>query len=353
MAELRANTDVMRKEANNLQSSANAMYQVAAIVGGLDNKVDRGKYEGQLASKVENILGGSGAQATQLDGRLQALRNELNSRASAIDNVMQSRFENLLQIDQAITNLSSRSPLINILFRAKELRLDYLRDLLTLTGVNPVNAALLITIFPWLRERIITQSVSQSSVQNGTRQISQQGSGSKNPELERTFVSPTSRVITDQNNLYFPFGAKYTFGDRKGDRHPGIDIKGDLGEIVHPIGNGKIVDIRSDSKGYGNYIIVEHQTESGVKIFSVYAHLDNDSLNNLHIDEPVDKSTEIGKIGESGNWGGYHHLHLEVRTETGYQPWKYYSDALKDDWKDHWLDPITVVENPIYKIKPL
>ena len=171
-------------------------------------------------------------------------------------------------------------------------------------------------------------------------------------KIEKTeFQSPTSLSANDSNNLYFKFGDTYPSGKYKGDRHPGIDIKADKGEPVHPIGAGKVVKIGNDPSGYGRYVVVEHEMQDGTKLYSLYAHLDGDSIKSLTNGTVVHEDSVIGRIGDSGNWGDAYHLHLEVRTEQGFSNWKFYSDAQKDDWGKYWLNPQDVLHDPAYGIK--
>lgn len=58
---------------------------------------------------------------------------------------------------------------------------------------------------------------------------------------------------------------------------------------------------------FGKFIVIEHDVY-GVKLYSVYAHLDTQSV---FLGDTVDNTTQIGTMGQSGT--NNVHLHFEVR----------------------------------------
>lgn len=113
------------------------------------------------------------------------------------------------------------------------------------------------------------------------------------------------------------------FGPRWGRNHNGIDIGVPDGTSVRSIADGKVV--RSDMvdyKGYGNFIIVEHNVD-GQKIYSAYAHLTKRLKN---AGDTVKKGEEIAKSGGGqglAGGGGLStgpHLHFEIR-KSQYGNW--------------------------------
>lgn len=151
---------------------------------------------------------------------------------------------------------------------------------------------------------------------------------------------------------YIGFGDIYAGGKYQGQRHPGCDIGGEAGTPVHPIGPGRVVVVRNDKTGYGHYVVVEHVLHSGDKVYSLYAHLDD--VPSVVVGERVGPDTVLGGMGASGGGsGGTVHLHLEVRTSAGYQPFRPYKDADGADWGKYWLNPEEIVGNPSYAMQPL
>jgi murein DD-endopeptidase MepM/ murein hydrolase activator NlpD len=161
----------------------------------------------------------------------------------------------------------------------------------------------------------------------------------------RVPTSPTGKDLS--TTPYYKFGDRYGSGKFAGKRHPGIDLDGSEGTPVHPIGPGKVVAIREEDSGYGHYIVVEHTLKNGERVYSVYAHLQ--SKPDFKPGDPVSSDTEIGRIGKSGNSGGIPHLHLEIRTGSGFHPWRTYADT--DSLEKYWLDPEKVVGNPDYEMQ--
>jgi len=158
-------------------------------------------------------------------------------------------------------------------------------------------------------------------------------------------TSPTGKDLS--TTPYYKFGDRYGSGKFAGKRHPGVDLDGSEGTPVHPIGPGKVVAIREEDSGYGHYIVVEHTLKNGERVYSVYAHLQ--SKPDFKPGDPVSSDTEIGRIGKSGNSGGIPHLHLEIRTGSGFHPWRTYADT--DSLEKYWLDPGKVVGNPDYEMQ--
>lgn len=87
------------------------------------------------------------------------------------------------------------------------------------------------------------------------------------------------------------------------ERHKGLDIKGNHGEIVKTTANGK-VKFANRKGGYGNVVIVDH----GNGFETYYGHLSKISVKQ---GQKVAAGDIIGKIGSTGRSTGPH-LHYEV-----------------------------------------
>ena len=124
-----------------------------------------------------------------------------------------------------------------------------------------------------------------------------------NPAEEITTVNPVISQLTTEHSVRVPtenfiINQGYSFF------HPGIDLKGAIGEPVYPIMPGMVEQTVADRFGYGNHVIVNHG--SGFK--SLYAHFSKIIAKE---GQEVDKNTVIGLIGSTG-WSTGPHLHFEV-----------------------------------------
>lgn len=99
--------------------------------------------------------------------------------------------------------------------------------------------------------------------------------------------------------------------------HFGIDVAGDIGNIIYAVDDGVVVYSGWNNYGYGNLIVVDH----GNGWQSVYAHLDQTIKG---CGDYVFQGEQIGMLGTTGNSSGPH-LHFELRTTDGQKvnPWNF------------------------------
>jgi len=95
--------------------------------------------------------------------------------------------------------------------------------------------------------------------------------------------------------------------------HLGIDIGAYTGDAIFASDSGVVVYAGSMSGGYGNVIILEHDTYYYV-YHTVYAHL---SAINVTCGQSVVQGQVIGAAGSTGNSTGPH-LHFEIRQDGAY-----------------------------------
>jgi murein DD-endopeptidase MepM/ murein hydrolase activator NlpD len=93
--------------------------------------------------------------------------------------------------------------------------------------------------------------------------------------------------------------------------HDGLDMAAVEGSKVYSSGNGVVVSISNDVRGYGKQVVVDH----GFGYKTRYAHLSKFSV---HVGDTVSRGTEIGRVGNTGLSTGPH-LHYEVITPKGRQ----------------------------------
>ena len=93
-------------------------------------------------------------------------------------------------------------------------------------------------------------------------------------------------------------------------RHTGMDFACKIGNEVHATANGTVETVRSDSYGYGKYVIIDH----GFGYKTRYAHL---SRIDVKVGDKVTRGTPIALSGNSGRSSGPH-LHYEVIYKDNY-----------------------------------
>jgi len=111
------------------------------------------------------------------------------------------------------------------------------------------------------------------------------------------------------------------------DFHSGIDYgnRKEFGDPILSVGKG-IIKIAKYDKGYGNYIVIEHDGYC-----SLYAHL---SKTLIKVGQRVLQYQTIAEMGETGHAFG-EHLHFEIRDVSYNKFWERYSNK---EWK-HCVDP--------------
>lgn len=90
--------------------------------------------------------------------------------------------------------------------------------------------------------------------------------------------------------------------------HTGIDIAnsaGQIGDLINPAMDGKVIYAGEIFWGYGKHIIIDH----GDNITTIYAHLDKIFV---YTGQKVTITDTIGKEGQTG-WATGPHLHFETR----------------------------------------
>lgn len=101
--------------------------------------------------------------------------------------------------------------------------------------------------------------------------------------------------------------------------HPGIDIAAGLSTPIHPIANGRVVEVTLGLWGLGHYVVIEHP--QGIR--STYSHMGRVFA---RVGDSVSTESIIGEVGLTGHTTGPH-THLEV-TLNG-----------------HYIDPETILPN--------
>lgn len=111
--------------------------------------------------------------------------------------------------------------------------------------------------------------------------------------------------LPHEGNISSEYGyRKNPFGGYVGEFHPGIDIKGNMGDNVYATADGIV--LRSDwYNGYGNTVVLDH----GFGLTTLYGHL---TRVNVVPSQQVKAGDVIGFLGSTGRSTGPH-VHYEIR----------------------------------------
>jgi len=146
--------------------------------------------------------------------------------------------------------------------------------------------------------------------------------------------------VTEKNDWRYNWYNAQDFGEN---RHLGEDWNktsggnSDCGEPVFATANGRITFAADAGPGWGNVIIVEHAAADGIRIQSLYGHLESIAKTS----GTVARREQIGTVGNAN--GRYMcHLHFEIRwpeSPSWDQPGTGYSEA-----RHGWIDPSEFIE---------
>jgi murein DD-endopeptidase MepM/ murein hydrolase activator NlpD len=112
------------------------------------------------------------------------------------------------------------------------------------------------------------------------------------------FAWPCTGEITSE------FGTRRGYEDREGSYHAGIDISGNIGDIVRAPAAGVVV-LAEKLQVRGNAVIIDH----GAGVFSSYCHLERIEV---QVGQAIRPGDILGRVGATGLVTGAH-LHWELR----------------------------------------
>ena len=92
-------------------------------------------------------------------------------------------------------------------------------------------------------------------------------------------------------------------------RHDGVDVAMPSGTVLKAMADGIVKGIKSDPKGYGRYLDIQHNDGTSAR----YAHL---SAEKVKVGQRVKAGQAVALSGNSGLSSGAH-LHMETRDEKG------------------------------------
>ncbi len=90
----------------------------------------------------------------------------------------------------------------------------------------------------------------------------------------------------------------------------GTEVRAPLAGVVHSFRNN------AGAGDYGPTIILEHEPQPGLRFFTLYGHLSEDSLDGLAPGRPFAAGAVIARLGDATVNGGWPpHLHFQVMTD--------------------------------------
>ncbi len=139
------------------------------------------------------------------------------------------------------------------------------------------------------------------------------------------FSSWVTKKLKDNNSRYgvggymehrtlYARSELFNTGDEPRRLHLGVDIWADAGTPVYAPMNATIHSF-ADNDNFGDYgptIILKHQLD-GLELYTLYGHLDRESLKGLSVGDQVENGKKIAVFGnqdENGHWPP--HLHFQL-----------------------------------------
>ena len=118
--------------------------------------------------------------------------------------------------------------------------------------------------------------------------------------------------------------------------HIGVDIFAPAGTRVHAPLNATVeaVENRKDNLDYGGLVILRHEIEKGAPFFTLYGHLNPESIGALTAGQLIKKGQAIAALGEQQHNGGWApHLHFQTGLINTDPNWP---GAVDPDELDFW-----------------
>ncbi len=101
--------------------------------------------------------------------------------------------------------------------------------------------------------------------------------------------------------------------------HLGVDAFGPAGLEVHSPLEGKVefAEYHSSYLDYGGMVILSHKTDDGDDFYTLYGHLDRDSIAPLQVGQTIEKNQVFAALGNLNSNGGWNpHLHFQLALTT-------------------------------------
>lgn len=113
--------------------------------------------------------------------------------------------------------------------------------------------------------------------------------------------------------------------------HWGSDFTAPVGTEIHCTGNGKVVDVQYEKRGYGYHVIVNH----GYGYETIYAHMSKILVKK---GQSVNRGDVLGYVGNTGTSTGPH-LHYEVvKNSNKINPINFFFNDLSPEEYDRMIE---------------
>ena len=113
--------------------------------------------------------------------------------------------------------------------------------------------------------------------------------------------------------------------------HAGMDFSAPTGTEIYATGDGTVVKVKEDNRGYGHHVVIDH----GFSYETLYAHLSDIKIKE---GDEVKRGEIIGLVGNTGKSVGPH-LHYEVRKNgRAVNPINFYFNDLTPEEYDLMLE---------------
>ena len=134
--------------------------------------------------------------------------------------------------------------------------------------------------------------------------------GAESGEFHLGYYAEPRLIYTDNEFYKGPYKAS-----SRRTVHMGVDIFAPAGTGIHAPLSATVtaVDNRQGNLDYGGLVILCHEIENGATFFTLYGHLNPESIRSLAPGQRVDKGERFAAIGEQHHNGGWApHLHFQA-----------------------------------------
>jgi 4-aminobutyrate aminotransferase-like enzyme/Ser/Thr protein kinase RdoA (MazF antagonist) len=155
--------------------------------------------------------------------------------------------------------------------------------------------------------------------------------GVENQGYHLGYYAEPRLIYTDKAYYKGPFKAS-----NRRTVHMGVDIFAPAGTRVRAPLNATVeaVENRTDNLDYGGLVILRHETEKGAAFFTLYGHLNPESIGSLTVGQFIEKGQAIAALGEPHHNGGWApHLHFQTGLINTDPNWP---GAVDPDELDFW-----------------
>lgn len=241
----------------------------------------------------------------------KSLVSNIKSQKEYIDFVKKDIEVQKLQLDQLKYDLDKSTEALNNTITAKQNKKEELES--SKENLQQIKANL-----------EAKQKQAQQKIADEIARI--EAEARKNQNAGTTFTgSDFCWPVTGYTTITTRYGEIYNLVVSTGSAHTGCDIAGAgiHGKPIKAIADGVVTTSTYGRYGYGNYVIINHGTNStnGNRYISLYGHCSSLAVS---VGQRVSKGQVIGYVGSTGNSTGPH-LHLEVYVNgSRVDPLKFY-----------------------------